>query len=179
MSVITDVQFCAEPEKGPDLERMEEIVRNVIDKALDYKSCPYECEISVLFTDNETIREINRDNRGIDAPTDVLSFPMLEFETPGDFSFLENEDCFDNNIIGSFNPESGELILGDIVISLERAASQAEEYGHSLTREVAFLTAHSMLHLFGYDHMEEEERLEMERMQEEILAAGGYTRDCE
>jgi metalloprotein, YbeY/UPF0054 family len=96
---------------------------------------------------------------------------MIEFEKPGDLSLAEESvrDCF--------NPDTGELLLGDIIISLERAEKQAEEYGHSLKREVAFLTAHSMLHLFGYDHMSDDERLEMEQIQDEILNRKGYTRD--
>ena len=113
-------------------------------------------------TQNDEIHEMNRDFRNIDRATDVLSFPMLEYETPGDFSHFESEeDCFD--------PETGELLLGDIVISKEKVIAQAEEYGHSVKREYAFLIAHSVLHLSGYDHMEEEERIEMETLQREIL----------
>jgi len=103
----------------------------------------------------------------------VLSFPLLEYPAPADFSFLEDAG------VDAFEPDSGELLLGDIVISLDRAMEQAGEYGHSLKREVAFLTAHSMLHLFGYDHVEDEERSVMEKMQEEILEQKGYTRDYE
>lgn len=156
------------------IDRIETIIRDVIDGAIDYVSCPYECTVEVILTDNASIRAINLANRKIDEPTDVLSFPMLDYETPGEFAFLEEDAAVD-----FFDPDSGKLVLGDIVISLERAMAQAEEYGHSLLREVAFLTAHSMLHLFGYDHMEEEERLEMERMQDEILSMKGYTRDYE
>ena len=141
----------------------EEMERQVIEACLDYEECPYEAEVSVLLTDNEQIRLINQEYRGIDAPTDVLSFPVIAYETPGEFDRLEEEapDCF--------HPETGELLLGDIVISLERAKAQAEEYGHSLRRELAFLTAHSMFHLFGYDHMEEQERKRMEDKQEAVL----------
>jgi len=96
---------------------------------------------------------------------------MVDFELPGDLSVAEK------NPEEYFNPDTGELLLGDIIISLERAEAQAEEYGHSLKREIAFLTAHSMLHLFGYDHMTDEERIQMEEMQEEILERKGYTRD--
>ena len=99
---------------------------------------------------------MNLEQRGIDRPTDVLSFPMIEYDAPGDFSVIDEETG------DAFNPETGELMLGDIVISKEKVLSQAEEYGHSPKREYAFLIAHSMLHLFGYDHMEEEERAEME-----------------
>lgn len=158
-----------ETEERPDLP-YEEIINNVVEEALDYVECPYDAEVNVLLTDNEGIHQINLDTRGIDAPTDVLSFPMCDFMTAGDFSGLEDtpEEYF--------NPDTGELMLGDIVISLEKVREQAEKYGHSETRELAFLTAHSMLHLSGYDHMEEEERLEMENMQREILERRGYRR---
>ena len=142
----------------------EDIIKKVIDAALDQESCPYEAEVSVTLTDAERVREINRDFRGIDRTTDVLSFPMAEYQKPADFSFLEEEENFD-----CFNPETGELLLGDIILNVEKIREQAEAYGHSLVRELAFLTAHSMLHLFGYDHMEEEERLVMEQKQREIM----------
>lgn len=149
----------------------EQIVGDVIDAALNYISCPYECEINVLFTDNEGIHEINLEQRNIDAPTDVLSFPMIEYDVPGEFEWLENSiDCY-------FNQDSGELLLGDIVLNVDRVSSQAEEYGHTRRRELAFLTAHSMLHLFGYDHMDEDEQKNMEKMQEDILHMKGYTRE--
>ncbi len=118
--------------------------------------------MNLLLTMNEDIRRMNEEFRGIGKATDVLSFPMAEFEKAGDFEFLESADEY-------FHPETGELILGDIVISKEKVVSQAEEFGHSIMREFSFLITHSMLHLMGYDHEEEEERIEMERMQEEIL----------
>ncbi len=153
------------------LSELNEIIENVINEALDYLDCPYECEVDVTIVNNDEIQVLNREQRGIDRPTDVLSFPMVDFEIPGDLSLAEeNPEMY-------FNPDSGELLLGDIIISLERAEQQAEEYGHSIKREIAFLTAHSMLHLFGYDHMTDDERIEMERMQEEILERKGYTRD--
>lgn len=148
----------------------EDIITNVVNQALDYEQCPYESELSIILTDNEAIREINREYRNIDNPTDVLSFPMIDYTTPSDFSTLEEE------AEDYFNPETGELLLGDIIISVEKVMEQAEKYGHSEKRELAFLTAHSMLHLFGYDHMEEEERILMERKQEEILASLNYVR---
>lgn len=141
----------------------EEIAGNVIEAALEYENCPYEAEISVLLTTDEEIRKLNRSARGLDRPTDVLSFPMLEYDRPGDFSWLESEPQ------DAFNPETGELMLGDIVISKDRVLAQAEEYSHSPVREYAFLIAHSMLHLFGYDHMEEEERRLMEERQRGIM----------
>lgn len=141
----------------------EETAELVIEAALEYEGCPYEAEINLLLTTDEDIREMNQMFRQIDKATDVLSFPMLEYDTPGDFSALEE------NPQDSFNPESGELMLGDIVISKDRVLTQAEAYGHSPRREYAFLIAHSMLHLFGYDHMEEDERIQMEQKQREIL----------
>ncbi len=137
---------------------------------MDYEKCPYEAEVNIILTDDMEICRLNRDYRQIDRPTDVLSFPMLEFEQPSDFSHAEEDyaDCF--------NPETGELMLGDIILSVDKIREQAESYGHSQTRELAFLVAHSMLHLCGYDHMEEGEREEMEERQREILLSKGYKR---
>lgn len=141
----------------------EDLARQVIEHSLDHEGCPYETEVNLLLTSDEEIHRMNREFRNIDRATDVLSFPMLEYEKPGDFSFLKEaeNDCF--------NPDTGELLLGDIVISKDKVLEQAEAYGHSPRRELAFLTAHSMLHLMGYDHMEPEEAAEMERRQAEIL----------
>lgn len=141
----------------------EALEKRVIEACLDYEECPYEAEVNVLFTDDEDIRQINNEYRGIDAPTDVLSFPVIDYITPGDFSRLEE------NIPEYFHPETGELLLGDIVISVDRARLQAREYGHTMEREVAFLTAHSMFHLFGYDHMEDDDRIIMEEKQNNVL----------
>ncbi len=142
---------------------VEEIITLVVEEALSYENCPYDIELNVLLTDNAAIQEINREQRGKDEPTDVLSFPMVEYAVPADFSVVE--DCVEEY----FNPETGELLLGDIVISVDKV-EQAESYGHSQKRELAFLTAHSMLHLFGYDHIKEAERLVMEEKQREILS---------
>lgn len=155
--------------EGTMPDNYEEIINQVVEEACDYVECPYETAVDVLLTDNKAIHEINLDQRGIDRPTDVLSFPMNEYPEPADFEEIEETGCFD--------PESGELMLGDIVISIDKVYAQAEEFGHSPKREIAFLTAHSMLHLFGYDHMEEDERLVMEQKQKEILEKTGYTRD--
>lgn len=140
----------------------KELAEKVINAALDYVDCPYEVEVNLLLTMNDEIREMNQNFRSIDRPTDVLSFPMIDYEEAGNFDFLED-------VVDAFHPESGELMLGDIVISKEKVISQAEEYGHSIEREYAFLIAHSMLHLFGYDHMEDDERIIMEQKQREIL----------
>ncbi len=143
---------------------VKEVAERVTAAALECEKCPYEAEINLLLTTDEEIRKMNREYRQTDRATDVLSFPMLEYDAPADFSFLdEAEDAFD--------PESGELVLGDIVISKERVLAQAEEYGHSPLREYAFLIAHSMLHLFGYDHMEDDEREVMEERQRVIMEA--------
>lgn len=151
----------------------EEVLKRVVREALRQEQCPYECEVNVRLTENEGIRRLNQEFRDLDVPTDVLSFPMVEYEVPGDFSQLDSPEAE----IMYFNLDTKELLLGDIVISLERAREQSEEYGHSLERELAFLTAHSMLHLMGYDHMEDEEREVMERKQENILQNLGITRD--
>lgn len=140
-----------------------DLAQKVIDFCLDYNNFPYEAEVNLTLTDNEGIHEINKEFRNIDRPTDVLSFPMLNYKTPGDFSFLDEEDNDD------FNPDTGEAMLGDIIISVDKVLEQAENYGHSVEREYAFLITHSMLHLFGYDHMEEDEAKIMEEKQKDIL----------
>ena len=143
---------------------------SVIGQVLDQEQCPYEAQVSLTLTDNASIRELNRAYRETDRETDVLSFPMIPFAAPAEYDFLEEaDDCFD--------PDSGELLLGDIVISVERAAAQAAEYGHSLKREYCFLIAHSMLHLLGYDHEVPEEAAVMEQKQEAALQALGITRN--
>lgn len=150
---------------------VEDIICNVIDTALDMYDCPYEAEVNVIITDNNSIAAINEEYRNIAKPTDVLSFPMIDYETAGDFSIIDQlpeEECFD--------PDSGELLLGDIILSVEKIIEQAESYGHSKERELGFLTAHSMLHLFGFDHMEDDEREDMEQRQEEILERVGLRR---
>ena len=152
----------------------EAIIKNVIEAALNYEKCPYEAEVNVTLTDNAAIHEINREYREIDRATDVLSFPMIEYETPADFDALE--DVMNQFPEDYFNPDTGELMLGDIVISVEKVEEQAEKYGHSKERELAFLTAHGMMHLFGYDHMEEDEAKVMEAKQREVLELLGITR---
>lgn len=151
-----------------------EVIESVINEAANYVGCPYEISVEVTIVDNETIRQINKEQRDIDNLTDVLSFPMVEYEIAGDFEFLDKDDPY---VYEYFEPDTGELILGDIVISSDKVYSQAEEYGHSVKRELGFLVAHSMLHLFGYDHMEDEERVVMETKQKEILERLGITRE--
>lgn len=141
---------------------VKETAELMIKTVLEHEGCPYEAQVELLLTTDEEVHMMNREHRGIDRPTDVLSFPMLDVRTPGDLSGVEE-------IPDAFDPESGELMLGDIVISKDKVIAQAEEYGHSLKREYAFLIAHSMLHLLGYDHMEDDERLLMEQRQREIM----------
>ncbi len=146
-------------------KEMRDLVRSAVKAALEYMDFPLKSEVSVMFTDDEEIHELNRLHRGVDRPTDVLSFPLFEYDENGDII----EDDLD------FNP-NGEMILGDIVISLETASRQAQEYGHSFEREIGFLTVHSMLHLFGYDHMTPEDEEEMFGYQREILERMGLER---
>ena len=146
-----------------------ELADKVAEAVLDSEGCPYESQIELLLTMNEEIRSINQEFRGIDRPTDVLSFPMIDYEEPAVFDFLEEDDSY-------FDLDTGELILGNIVISKEKIVEQAEEFGHSITREYAFLIAHSMLHLLGYDHIEDEERLIMEEKQRNVLDSLGISR---
>lgn len=146
------------------------LANEIIQAACDAEKCPYEAEVSLTLTDNESIHEINREYRQIDRPTDVLSFPMQTYEAPADFSHAE--DCAEDN----FNPDTGELLLGDIVLSVDKVREQAAAYGHSEKREFAFLILHSMLHLFGYDHETEREREAMEARQRSILDDLGILR---
>lgn len=163
--------FCVENETGRELPfDAEALAGKVIAEALSYEDCPYEAAVEVLITDDAGIHVMNREFRRIDRPTDVLSFPNVDYAAPADFSGIEDraEDYFD--------PDSGELVLGDIVISVDKVLEQAAAYGHSVEREFAFLVAHSMLHLLGYDHMEPDEAAVMERRQEEILDRLGIGR---
>lgn len=141
----------------------KELAQTVIDFCLEHERFEYAVEVNLTLTNNEGIHMINKEYRQIDRPTDVLSFPLLSYDKPGDFSFLEDEN--EDN----FNPDTGEVMLGDIIISVEKVFEQANEYGHSPRREFAFLITHSMLHLFGYDHMEPDEAAVMEAKQRAIL----------
>ena len=149
------------------------LAEEVVNFCIAHENFPYEAEVNLTLTDNKGIHVINKEYRQIDRPTDVLSFPMLSYKKAGDFAFLDEESDDD------FNPDTGEAMLGDIIISVEKVQEQAKAYGHSEKREFAFLIVHSMLHLFGYDHIDEEERKQMEDLQEQILNEKGYTRDYE
>lgn len=158
----TDVPF--------DFDERETADR-VAEKILEMENCPYEATVNILVTDSAGIRQFNREFRDMDSPTDVLSFPNIAYETPADFGRVEEEaaDCFE--------PDTGELVLGDIIVNADRVIEQAEAYGHSRKREFAFLVAHSMLHLLGYDHMTDEEAAVMEEKQERALQALHITRE--
>ena len=140
--------------------KMQLLIRRTILETLDYEGMENDVEVSVTFVDDEGIRELNKKFRNMDKPTDVLSFPLLDYEGESDEPFFD-ELCHN---------------LGDIVISLERAMAQANEFGHSFEREVAFLTAHSMLHLLGYDHeLSDEDDADMRRRQNAIMERLGLS----
>lgn len=165
--------FYVENETGAKFDfDIEELARSVAEAVLKSENCSYNVEISLTITDDDGIHEINKEFRNIDKPTDVLSFPTISYDEPGDFSVIEGEQKVD-----LLDPDTGNISFGDIVINENRVRSQALEYGHSEKREFAFLVAHSMLHLCGYDHMEEDEAEVMERKQNEVLNSLGITRD--
>ena len=154
------VYFSDEQDKTAPPEDMEALIERCTAAALEEEGMDCDAEVSVTLVDDEAIRELNNEHRGVDSPTDVLSFP------------LGDDDSFEEN------PETGAVMLGDIVISAERAGLQAEEYGHSYLRETAFLITHSLFHLLGYDHVNggEEERI-MFGKQEKVLEKLGITRE--
>ena len=142
------------------------LLRRVIPAALEAEGVSFPCEVDVLFTDDAGIHAINLEQRGVDRPTDVLSFPMFDLQ-PGDKPGEEDED-----------PDTGRVPLGDMCISLERAQAQAEEYGHSVQRELSYLAVHSVLHLLGYDHMDEGPmKQQMRAREEDILGTLGIVRE--
>ena len=133
--------------------QFEDIVKTVVEEALSVHDIKKDVEISVVFTDDDEIKNINKEFRNIDNSTDVLSFPQYEFEKPGDVSHISEMN----------------LVLGDIIISLQHAMNQSIEYNHSFNREVGYLTAHSMLHLLGYDHIDQEDKKLMREKEELIM----------
>ncbi|EYE88122.1 heat-shock protein [Fervidicella metallireducens AeB] len=144
-------------------KEIKNLIQKSIQSALKHENFNYPYEINIIITNNEGIRKYNWEFRKKDSATDVLSFPMLFFKD-GYF----NGNNLDINVENT-NPDSGEVILGDMILSIERASEQALEYNHSLEREIAFLTVHSILHLLGHDHETEEERKLMRTKEEEIL----------
>ena len=156
-----------ESELEEDTGPWEELLSRVIPAALEAEGVAVPCEVDVLLTDDAGIHQINLEQRQVDRPTDVLSFPMFEL-VPGEPP-ADDADA---------DPETGLLPLGDMVISLERARAQGEEYGHGTEREVAYLAVHSVLHLLGYDHMDEgPQKRQMREREEAILNRLGITRE--
>jgi probable rRNA maturation factor len=154
------IYFNNDQEKFPVTYKLKMLLRRAVDATLAYEQYGNPCEVSITLTDNEKIHALNKQYREVDKPTDVLSFPLLDFEGEG------CEPVADEPMVS----------LGDIVISLERAAEQAEEFGHSFDREVAFLCVHSMLHLLGYDHeLSEDDDADMRDRQRAIMEMLGLT----
>lgn len=152
-------------EKIKPTEELIDKIKATIDFALKEEGVKIPYQISLLFVDNEEIREINKENRNIDKVTDVLSFPMLDYEEDKVFKDMYLNYEFDETF-----KDGDELVLGDIVLSLERALEQSKEYNHSFEREASYLVVHSVLHLLGYDHMEEDEKKIMRNEEEKILS---------
>lgn len=141
---------------------LKKLLKKAVVTALEYENFGRDAELSLSFVTNEEIRELNSEYRGVDRPTDVLSFPMIDGDADE----------------GDIDMYSGAVVLGDIIISAEKAVEQAEAYGHSVERELAFLAVHSVLHLLGYDHERSpEEEKDMFERQEKILSAAGITRE--
>jgi probable rRNA maturation factor len=155
-------------------EKMKQLIQEIIVQALKQEKYPLDVEVSITFVDNNEIQAINKEFRNIDRPTDVLSFPLLEFE---DSTTAGENDSFSLEGLEEYiNPETGDLMLGDIIISIDKAIEQSKEYNHSLEREIGFLVSHSMFHLMGYDHMEEDEEKIMFEKQEKVLQTVGLSR---
>ena len=144
-------------------KEIKDMLKSCCDRVLETEGFNMPAEVCITFTDNENIKKLNSEQRDISKVTDVLSFPLNDFERPGDFRDIKPD-------------ETGRIALGDIVISLEKAKEQAFDYGHSFEREVAFLCVHSMLHLLGYDHMTPADEVIMCEKQEEVLNSLGIKR---
>lgn len=169
MTINIDLDDVVEVNDNFDFD-YKEAITNAILETHKYCECPFDVEVNVLLTTNEAIHIINSETRNIDRPTDVLSFPMIEYDGPCDFEYI-NED-----LVELFDQDTGDLVLGDIVLSVDKIREQAKEYGHSELREMSFLVIHSMLHLFGYDHMENDGDI-MEVTQRKILEIMNIGRD--
>ncbi len=144
--------------------------KKIIEIAMEFLKVPYEAQLEVYIADEDYVHDLNKRFRNIDSATDCLSFPMVDYDAPLDFSYVEKDP-------GAYlDPETGAIMLGDIVICAKRVFDQAEEYGHAPLREFDFLIVHSLLHLLGYDHIDENDRLSMEKIQKEILEYAGITR---
>lgn len=166
MAIILDTHT------GLELSKQQiKLIEQIVAASISHEQCPYDVEVSITLVSNEEIQQLNKTYRAFDKVTDVLSFPLIEFEQP---SLFENID--EDELSELFNLDTKELMLGDIVISLERAQTQADDYGHSFERELGFLIVHSMLHLFGYDHLNKEDEKKMFEIQEIILKEVGLSR---
>ncbi|MBX4258949.1 rRNA maturation RNase YbeY [Clostridium estertheticum] len=152
-------------------KELETVIKDVIEYTLCEEKLSIDNEVSVIFIDNEEIREINKKYRGIDKITDVLSFPMLNYPENKVFKEVYINYKFDQSDL-----YDEKLVIGDVALSLERSKQQSEEFGHSFIRECAYLTVHSILHLLGYDHMEEDQKNIMRKREEEILKNFSLTR---
>ena len=154
------IYFMNSQDKEEITYSLKILLRRAVEATLDYENFENDAQVSITFTDNEGIRVLNSQYRDIDKETDVLSFPLIDFESGEDLPI-----------------DDPEMMLGDIVISLERAREQAEEYGHSRKRELSYLVAHSVLHLLGYDHLDEgEQKAQMRAREEAVMAAMELTR---
>ncbi len=159
-------QIIVSAEVTEDTAAIEALLGRVIPAALEAEGVDVPCEVNVLLTNDAGIHAVNKEMRRVDAPTDVLSFPMFDLK-PGDKPSADEAD-----------PATGLVPLGDMCVSLERARAQAEEFGHSVEREVAYLAVHSVLHLLGYDHLDEGQmKAQMREREEAILGELGLERD--
>jgi len=143
-------------------ENYQSVIEDVVKACIEEENYPQNVEVSISLVDNEQIRKLNSEFRNIDKHTDVLSFPMINFKENSSLDDIDIKDCI--------NIDTKEIVLGDIIISVEQAKKQSEEFNHSLKREIAFLTAHSMFHLMGYDHMQTQEEKIMIEKQKKVLS---------
>lgn len=169
MNVLAEIEF--HNVSVPNEEKLEDILKDICEIAVRKELIEQPVEVFVMIVDNDEIKSLNHQFRGLDRETDVLSFPLNELPRPLCMMLKEKE------FFPEINPESGRISLGDIIISADKAKTQAEEYGHSFKREMAFLCAHGMLHLMGYDHIEEAEEQEMREKQRAILNTADIKRD--
>ncbi|MDO5101074.1 MAG: rRNA maturation RNase YbeY [Eubacteriales bacterium] len=164
-----EIEWEVEPLHEPNIEEVAAVIGAAFEQVCHV---PDSFEANILITDHEQMQAINAETRGIDRTTDVLSFPMLEIAAGSDMQMIAQENAY------LADPESGRLLLGDIVLNIDRVHEQAVEYGHSVRRELGFLLCHSLLHLIGYDHMEEAEKTEMEEWQRRIMEQAGISREA-
>lgn len=158
------IYFENNQEKIEFKDELYKLIEEITEYTLREEGVKIEYEISITLVDNSEIRKLNKEFRSIDKVTDVLSFPMLSYEKGKVF-----KECYSSNEFGPEDLDYDKLLLGDIVLSLEKAREQGEEYNHGFLREVCYLTLHSLLHLLGYDHIDQDDKKIMRRREEEIL----------